>query len=204
MRGCYFHVPSGLGVFGSVPLLQQVSDNEKGPEVGLRYSSPDVTAGAVVLPFQDAQTAWLVGSISILLVATKLNTPTRQNRRLLQPMAGSMPPSGFNFANVANARGIIDTRISKCTVGHLTLPESAALKLQLQDLQGFREAPCCLLMQQVPNVMLHTMTCGSTTKVQAQRVLKYHRISNGCTKPLLQTGQTLAVYRLCHTFRQVH
>lgn len=60
MRGCYFHVPSGLGIFGSMPLLQQVSDKEKGPELGLRYSSPDITAGAIVLPFQDTQTAWLV------------------------------------------------------------------------------------------------------------------------------------------------
>lgn len=86
MRGCYFHVPSGLGIFGSVPLLQQVSDNEKGPELGLRYSSPDITSGAIVLPFQDTQTAWLVSS---RLTKGKLHLVGRGQ----QPIAGAQVPA---------------------------------------------------------------------------------------------------------------
>ncbi|KAK9833715.1 hypothetical protein WJX74_003604 [Apatococcus lobatus] len=81
MRGCYFHVPSGLGIFGSVPLLQQVSDNEKGPELGLRWSSPDVTAGAIVLPYQDSQTAWLAGRLGPLTLGMQYygGQPFRQD-----------------------------------------------------------------------------------------------------------------------------
>ncbi len=69
MRGCYFHVPSGMGIFGSVPLLQQISDEGKGPEVGLRYSSPDITAGAIALPLQQTQTIWAVSRVCGIICA---------------------------------------------------------------------------------------------------------------------------------------
>ena len=51
-RACWFHKDTGVGAWGVVPLVageygKSVADNV---EVGLRYSTPAFTAGAIVSP----------------------------------------------------------------------------------------------------------------------------------------------------------
>lgn len=64
VRGCAFHQVSGLGAWAVAPLLMAKETHASGssPELGLRYSSPAVTAGLVLGPSAGSvKQFWLVG-----------------------------------------------------------------------------------------------------------------------------------------------
>jgi hypothetical protein len=59
-RFCYFDTASKVGVFGTLPLI--AGGNAPGPEIGMRYSTPRFTTGAVLSPrTQQLNKFWLVG-----------------------------------------------------------------------------------------------------------------------------------------------
>ena len=63
IRGCHFDPDLGLGVFARLPLTdeQRASTNA---EIGLRCSSPDLSAGVVCQPLSEQLShLWLVGRL---------------------------------------------------------------------------------------------------------------------------------------------
>ncbi|MEW5313244.1 MAG: hypothetical protein WDW38_004828 [Sanguina aurantia] len=63
VRGSVFDPHTGLGLFMSLPLASKLSNQVD--KVGIRYSSPTVTAGAVCSPGRGTlQELWLVGQVS--------------------------------------------------------------------------------------------------------------------------------------------
>ena len=61
-RACLFNKQSGVGAWGSVPLTStHYGKATEDAEVGLRYSTPAFTAGAVVAPANGVlKQLWLV------------------------------------------------------------------------------------------------------------------------------------------------
>ena len=59
LRGCYFDHATNLGAFAAVPLTE--GPGRPQAAAGLRYSSPELSAGFITQPFQAALThVWLV------------------------------------------------------------------------------------------------------------------------------------------------
>ena len=64
MRGCYYDPASGMGVFGTVPLIAG-SDADAVPDarLGLRYSTSTTSLGIIINPFSETVTQlWAVSS----------------------------------------------------------------------------------------------------------------------------------------------
>jgi hypothetical protein len=60
MRACAFSTDTGLGAFATLPLAKDVSGERAA--VGVRYSSPFFTAGAVLQPATNKLShVWLCG-----------------------------------------------------------------------------------------------------------------------------------------------
>ena len=65
-RACLFHKQSGVGAWGAVPLTSgPYGKSADDAEVGLRYSTPAFTAGAVVAPVNGVlKQLWLVRCVT--------------------------------------------------------------------------------------------------------------------------------------------
>ena len=65
LRGCYYDPVRGLGVFGTLkPVLSDDEDETPDASVGLRYSTPRLSAGIAVNPFADScKQIWLVSTL---------------------------------------------------------------------------------------------------------------------------------------------
>ena len=71
-RGCVFHPASGFGAWAVAPLLMAADVDAPHPavELGLRYSTPALTAGLVLGPAAGTiKQFWLVGGLFTLLTA---------------------------------------------------------------------------------------------------------------------------------------
>ena len=66
-RACVFHKQSGVGAWGIVPLTAgDYGKSAENAEVGLRYSTPAFTAGAVVSPTTGVlNQLWVVCAIAL-------------------------------------------------------------------------------------------------------------------------------------------
>lgn len=62
-RACIFHPASGVGIWAVSPLLAAADASTRGDvQLGLRYSTPSVTAGVVLGPRPGSvKQLWLVG-----------------------------------------------------------------------------------------------------------------------------------------------
>ena len=62
LRGCYYDAVRGLGIFGTLkPALSDDEDDVPDASIGLRYSTPAVSAGVAVNPFAESlKMIWLV------------------------------------------------------------------------------------------------------------------------------------------------
>ncbi|GIL82275.1 hypothetical protein Vretimale_7241 [Volvox reticuliferus] len=79
LRGSYLHSGSGLGAFMVAPLARDVSG--EAAQVGVRYSSTNATAGAIVIPRRgDLSKIWLAGRLHGLTLGLQLSPelPVRQ------------------------------------------------------------------------------------------------------------------------------
>ena len=63
LRGCYYDAVRGLGIFGTLkPALSDDEDDVPDATIGLRYSTPAMSAGVAVNPFAESlKMIWLVG-----------------------------------------------------------------------------------------------------------------------------------------------
>ena len=63
LRGCYYDAVRGLGIFGTLkPALSDDEDDIPDATIGLRYSTPAMSAGVAVNPFAESlKMLWLVG-----------------------------------------------------------------------------------------------------------------------------------------------
>ena len=66
LRGCYYDAVRGLGIFGTLkPALSDDEDDVPDASIGLRYSTPAMSAGVVVNPFAESlKMIWLVSAKS--------------------------------------------------------------------------------------------------------------------------------------------
>lgn len=62
LRGCYYDPTKGLGVFGMLkPVLSDDDKEVPDATIGLRYSTPAISAGIAVNPFAEScRHIWLV------------------------------------------------------------------------------------------------------------------------------------------------
>ena len=76
LRGCYYDPVRGLGVFGTLkPVLTDDEDETPDASIGLRYSTPKLSAGIAVNPFADScKQFWLVSTTFPRLVHCGLSS----------------------------------------------------------------------------------------------------------------------------------
>eukprot|EP00884_Botryococcus_braunii_P000788 jgi/Botrbrau1/1070/Bobra.0076s0035.2 len=62
LRGCYFDGRTGVGTFAVLPIVSPDADADVAVQMGLRYNSPDASAGIILDPTKDQlHTLWAVG-----------------------------------------------------------------------------------------------------------------------------------------------
>ncbi|GLC46811.1 hypothetical protein PLESTM_001928800 [Pleodorina starrii] len=109
LRGSYLHPGSGWGAFLRAPLAADVSG--EAAQVGVRYSSPDATAGAIFVPRRgELHKLWLAGRLYGFTLGLQLSPelPVRHALAALSgdgPAAAPPPPASGAAAAAAPVSG---------------------------------------------------------------------------------------------------